>query len=229
MAKTTTIQSNEDYGFYDKAVDVIVRPQNILAQIQHKPNLFLPLVWITLSTIVLYLIFTPTLAVRLEEVFIAAGLTNVSRLTVLILIFAGVLGLFQALIVSIAGGLLTHGLAYIMGGKGSVHQTTALYITATAIPGCVKAIIVAVIALFGGVEQAPIGLSNILVSGTSDIRSIIVAMIDPFFLWSNLLLAIGLVIIHKMSWIRAATLVILLFILSSIAVFASVMFTTQLS
>ncbi|MEM8535478.1 MAG: YIP1 family protein [Chloroflexota bacterium] len=182
----------------DQLLDIVVRPNVAFNRVATNPRVLPSLLFVLGSTLLMYIALSEAFSNRIRDALAQVDVIATSRLIYLALTLSGVLSVLQIIITIFISALIIHVVARFLTGKASLYTTLACY-TVALIPSGLKGILIAVLALFLGSENTPLTI----VSFGGDAASNISATLDPFALWSTVLLGIGLRQAHQLNPVAA--------------------------
>jgi hypothetical protein len=194
MAQTSAFGNTR---FYDQLLDIVVRPDRAFRRVAERPRILPPLLFVLVTTVIVYIVLSGAFSQRIEKVVEEAAIVSTSRLIGLILWLGGIFGVLQATIALLVGGLILHAIARFLGSEASLQQTMACYLTAS-IPSGVRALLIANVALVLGPENTPFITMPLVESYVAPLE-VMLAALDPFVLWSAILLGVGIKQVHQLA------------------------------
>lgn len=184
--------------FYDRSLDLVIQPQRTFARVAEHPRLLPGVLFLVLATLAMTIVLSPMIVARMLTMAQELEIVGIERMVSLVTILGVVFAIVQTVLSLVMGALVMHGLARLLGGVADVYQTAVVTVIA-AIPTGIKALVITAIALIFGPERAPLAMGGM--EGPN-----LLMLLDPFAIWSAVLLGVGLTVVHRLSRGRAFAL-----------------------
>lgn len=186
--------------------DFFINPNRFFESLKEKPNVWKPFALTTIPIILMYMIIVPNMMDIFTRDFSDFNIGSSSRIESLMYILICSFSIFQTVMALFLGAIILHLMCIPMLGKGSIKQTTSLFMF-VSIPGAIKAIGIILISFVMGSNFSE------FVKGFLVEKSFYLSLFDPFAIWTSLLIIIGLNVIHEISWLKASIISIILLVI----------------
>ncbi|PGT62249.1 ABC transporter permease [Bacillus cereus] len=186
--------------------DFFINPKRFFESLKEKPNVCKPFVLTTIPIILMYMIIVPNMMDIFTRNFSDFNIGSSSRIESLMYILICSFSIFQTVMALFLGAIILHLMCIPMLGKGSIKQTTSLFMF-VSIPGAIKAIGIILISFVMGSNFSE------FVKGFLVGKSFYLSLFDPFAIWTSLLIIIGLNVIHEISWLKASIISIIILVI----------------
>lgn len=189
-----------------KWFDFFISPKRFFENVKENPNVWKPFVLATIPIILMYMVIVPNMMDMFTSHFSDLNFGVSGRIKSLMYILVCSFSIFQTIMALFLGAIILHLMCIPMLGKGSIRQTTSLFMF-VSIPSAIKAIGIIIFSFVMGSDFSEF-IKGFLVE-----KNIYLSLFDPFSIWTTLLIIIALNVIHEISWLKASIISIILLVI----------------
>lgn len=183
-----------------------INPKKFFENVKEKPNVWKPFALATIPIILMYMVIVPNMMDIFTSHFSDLNIGVSSRIKSLMYILICSFSIFQTVMTLFLGAIILHLMCIPMLGKGSIRQTTSLFMF-VSIPSSIKAIGIIIVSFVMGSDFSEF-IKGFLVE-----KNFYLSLLDPFSIWTTLLIIIALNVIHEISWLKASIISIILLVI----------------